>query len=121
MFVESAGDRLLGLQVQQILACAKFAQAQGSVTRIDLKTHGVMSSTAALLAAALEPQLFASLTVQGHINSLALLAEKPIHYNDAPSLFCFGLLEVADIPQLIELLEGVSYHQPGTGLAPLEP
>ena len=121
MFVESAGERLLGLQVQQILACARFAQSQSDVTRLDLKAHGVMTTTAALVAAALEPQRFASLTVQGHINSLALLAEKPIHYNDAPSLFCFGLLEVTDIPQLIELLEGVSYHRPGTGLPPLEP
>lgn len=32
-----------------------------------------------------------------------------MNYDDAPSLFCFSLLEITDIPQLIELLEGVHF------------
>ncbi|UCF15678.1 MAG: acetylxylan esterase [Phycisphaerales bacterium] len=116
MFVESVGYRLLGIQVQQILACATFAQEQTSAAKVDIVAHGVMSTTAALFAAALEPELFENLTVYRNISSLTLLAEKPISYDDAPSLFCFGLLEITDIPQLVELLEGVSFHQPSTGL-----
>jgi len=116
MFVEAAGYRLLGIQVQQILACVTFAQEQTGVAKVDMVAHGLMSTTAALFAAALEPNLFENLTVYGNINSLALLAEKPISYNDAPSLFCFGLLEIIDIPQLVELLEDVHFHQPNTGL-----
>jgi hypothetical protein len=116
MFVESAGYRLLGIQVQQILACATFAQEQTGATKVDIVAHGIMSTTAALIATALEPNLFENLTVHRNISSLTLLAEKPISYEDAPSLFCFGLLEITDIPQLIELLEGVHFHQPSTGL-----
>jgi len=119
MFVESAGYRLLGIQVQQIIACATFAQEQTGGAKVDIVAHGVMSTTAALFAAALEPDLFESLTVHQNMNSLTLLVEKPISYDDAPSLFCFGLLEVTDIPQLIELLEGVHFHQPSTGLESL--
>jgi hypothetical protein len=119
MFVESAGYRLLGIQVQQILACATFAQEQADTAKVEIVAHGIMSSTAALIAAALEPGLFENLTVHRNMSSLTLLAEKSISYNDAPSLFCFGLLEVTDIPQLIELLEGVRYHQPSTGLESL--
>ena len=119
LFVESAGYRLLGIQVQQILACATFAQEQTGAAKIDIVAHGIMSTTAAMFAAALEPDLFENLTVYRNISSLTLLAEKPIDYDDAPSLFCFGLLEVADIGQLVELLEGIHFHQPSTGLESL--
>jgi dienelactone hydrolase len=117
--VASAGYRLLGIQVEQVLACARFAREQTGIAKVDMVAHGVMSTTAGLIAAALEPNLFENLTVYRNISSLALLAEKPIDYDDAPSLFCFGLLEVTDIPQLVALLEGVRFHQPGRFLAPL--
>jgi len=120
MFVESAGYRLLGIQVEQVLNCARLAREQTSVAKIDMVAHGVMSTTSALLAAALEPDLFNNLTVYGNISSLVLLAEKPINYDDAPSLFCFGLLEVTDIPQLVGLLENVRFYQPRRGLAHLQ-
>jgi dienelactone hydrolase len=120
LFVESAGYRLLGIQVEQVLTCARFAREQTSVAKVDLVAHGVMSTTAALLAVALEPDLFNNLTVYGNISSLVLLAEKPVNYDDAPSLFCFGLLEVTDIPQLVGLLESVRFHQPNRGLAHLQ-
>ena len=116
MFVESTGYRLLGIQVEQLLNCARFARKQTRVAKIDMIAHGVMSTTVALFAAALEPELFNNLTVYGNISSLALLAEKPVNYDDAPSLFCFGLLEVTDIPQLVGLLEDVHFHQPRRGL-----
>jgi len=114
--VESAGYSLLGIQVEQVLNCARFAREQTRVTKVDMVAHGLMRTTAALLAAALEPELFDNLTVYGNISSLTLLAEKPANYDDAPSLFCFGLLEVTDIPQLVSLLEDVHFHQPRRGL-----
>jgi hypothetical protein len=120
LFVESTGYRLLGIQVEQILTCARFAREQTRAAKVDMVAHGVMSTTAALLAVALEPDLFNNLTVYGNISSLVLLAEKPVNYDDAPSLFCFGLLEVTDIPQLVGLLESVRFHQPRRGLAHLQ-
>jgi len=120
LLVESAGYRLLGIQVEQVLACARFAQEQIRVAKVDMVAHGMISSTVILLAAALEPNLFQNLTVHGNISSLTLLVEKPINYEDAPSLFCFGLLEVTDIPQLVGLLEDVRFHQPDRYLAPIQ-
>ena len=64
MFVEGVGYRLLGIQARQILACATFAPEQTGVAKIDIVAHGIMSTTAALFAAALEPNLFENLTVQ---------------------------------------------------------
>jgi dienelactone hydrolase len=116
LFVETASYRLLGIQVEQVLSCARFAREQTRVTKVDMVAHGLMSSTAALLAAALEPELFDNLTVYGNISSLVLLAEKPVNYDDAPSVFCFGLLEVTDIPQLVGLLEDIHFQQPRRGL-----
>jgi hypothetical protein len=36
-----------------------------------------------------------------------------MNYEQAPSFFCFGLMEVADVPQIRALMEGVVYRQPG--------
>jgi hypothetical protein len=117
--VESIGFRLLGIQVAQILYCAKEAISQTEVKKVHVVASGRMSKLAAIIAAALEPGLFAELSVGGQINPLRLIIEKSISYKNAPSLFCFGLLEVVNVPQLIALMDGVTFLEAGRGLAPI--
>ena len=112
MLVEAAGHRLLGEQVAQVLACARWSLAHLQRPRVGLVGEGLVASFVCLVAAALEPRLFGSLTVHGNLTSLALLLESAERYESCQSLFCFGLLEVADVPQLVALLEDVSYRQP---------
>jgi hypothetical protein len=57
----------------------------------------------ALVACALKPALVHALETQNLMDSLARLVEWPKAYADAPSLFCFGLLEQFDIADLIDL------------------
>jgi len=64
---------------------------------------GRVSGLAALTTAALTPGRVASLTLPDMLPSLKDLIAKKVSWNDAPSMFCFGLLEVADVPELIEL------------------
>jgi len=117
--VESVGFRLLGIQVAQILSCAKEAISQTKVKRVHVVASGKMSKLAAIIAAALEPGIFADLSTDNQINPLRLIIEKSIPYKNAPSLFCFGLLEVVTMSQLIALMDGVTFLEVGRGLAPI--
>ena len=70
-----------------------------------------MTSLAALTCAALGKGNFESLEIRGMDASLKELVRKNVIYEGAknmfifqsPSLFCFGLLELVDIPELIEM------------------
>ncbi|HEX7008409.1 MAG TPA: hypothetical protein VF184_00410, partial [Phycisphaeraceae bacterium] len=111
MLLESAGHRLLGIQVAQIHACAQLASELTGAQRVDLAAIGTTASFACLVAAALKRELFASLSVARELTTLTRLIEWGERYENHPSLFCFGLLEVADVPELRALLEGMAYIQ----------
>lgn len=112
MLLECAGERVLGVQVAQILACADMVSRQTRVKRIHLVADGIGCAFAALVATALAPAKFRTLTVTGQIQSLSYLMELPLESNMCMGLFCFGLLQKADVPELKALLEDVTYIQP---------
>ena len=119
MLLETAGQRVLGNQVAHILACARLAREAMGRPKIRLFGEGLHASFACLLAAALEPALFESLTVNGNIASLVHVIEAAERYETHQPLFCFGLLEVADVPQLTALLDGLLYEQPSRAVPPV--
>jgi hypothetical protein len=59
----------------------------------------------ALVAAGLEPKAIGRLELLGSLGSLKELVESNTSYNagNGMELFCFGLLEVTDIKQLVAL------------------
>lgn len=101
MLVATAGQRALGLQVGHLLALSGWANDKFGAPRIIAR--GELVSVVALVACALKPALVRALETQNLIDSLARLVEWPKAYADAPSLFCFGLLEQFDIVDLIDL------------------
>jgi hypothetical protein len=107
MLLECAGHRLLGIQVAQILALADWARGQAGSGGLHLTAAGYVMSTAALLAAALHPDRFSRLTLSNLLGTLKSLFDWAERYEQRQSLFCFGLLEVCDLPDLLPLLEGV--------------
>ncbi len=116
MLFESAGQRLLGIQVAQILACAKLVRRRTGIRRIDIVSDGLRTYVASLLAVAIEPSLFRRLTVSSPISSLSELIEIPCRHSDDFPLFCMGLLEVADIKEMKMLLGDVELVQPQRGV-----
>jgi hypothetical protein len=104
MTLSVTGERPLGILVGQIMDVAAWA---GSSRPVHLDATGPVVSFAALCAAALDPSLFSSLYVNGLHDSLRRLIDTPIAYNDAVPLFCFGLLKVVDVPQLVDMTEGL--------------
>ena len=116
MLVNCTGARLLGIQVAQVLAAARLAADRAGADRVQLEGRGLVSAIVTLVAAALEPALFERLTVTGSMLTLGHLIEQRVPYEWAPSAFCPGLLEVADVPELVALLGDVVYVQPQRGV-----
>ena len=112
MVLASAGERPLGILVGQILAVARWA---GGRKRVCLQAAGPIVAFAALCAAALEPKQFAHLHLEGLYDSLKRLIDLPVSYDSAVPLFCFGLLNVVDVPELMVMTEGIPIDIPGRG------
>ncbi len=101
--LNTLGDRPLGLQAEQLSAVVDWARGNLPNNSIRLVAHGRMASMAALMFAALEPGRTESLTTHGLERSLKALLDAAVRYEDAPPVFCTGLLRYADIPDLIRL------------------
>ena len=116
MVLAGAGERPLGVLVGQMLALAKWA---GGRKRVRASAQGILSTFAVMCAAALEPKRFSHLQLNGALDTLERLIDFPVSYTDAVSLFCYGLLKVLDVPDLIALTENVSVDMVDRG--PIKP
>lgn len=99
LLVSAIGERPLGIQSNQIVSIADWA-AEKFGQPVSLVATGERTSLIALAAAAQSDGL-ASVTLHGSLKSLRQVIERNIAVNQQPELFCFGLLEEFDIPQLI--------------------
>lgn len=103
MILASTGERPLGIQVGQLLALIDWARRRYRCRVVHLTAVGTVVPVAALMAAALDPGSIADYRADRLMVSLHGLIDWPVAYNDAPSLFCFGLLAEFDLPDLVEL------------------
>jgi dienelactone hydrolase len=103
LLVGAVGERPLGLQASQLAAVARWAASRYEGLPITLAAVGPRTSTAALVAASLEAKTIAAVELQQALGSLKEVIEKNWVVNQAPELFCFGLLEVSDLKQLVAL------------------
>ena len=119
MMISAAGRRTLGIQVSQLKAVLEWLRQNHPADPIGVVAVGRMAGLAALTSAALYPGCCESVRVVGLEPSLKELANVPVTYDEAPSLFCFGLLEVADVADLIALAAPcrVEMVEPATGPA----
>jgi dienelactone hydrolase len=111
--VGGMGERPLGIEVAQLIAIAKNAKTRSSNGKVALETQGFRSQTVALIAAALEPDLFSALAMHGGMSSLSYLLEKPVGYEDAPDLFCLDLFKYFDVDSLTRLASPVAVSNIG--------
>lgn len=103
--LNTLGDRPLGVQVAQLSACVDWACGRFAQESVRLITHGRMASMAALVFAAITPRRVQSVELHGLERSLKKLADAAVQYEDAPPIFCAGLLQLLDIPEMIRLAE----------------
>lgn len=103
LLVASVGERPLGIQASQIAAIARWLREERNQTSVIVQSEGPRSSLFTLVAAAIEPKAISGVRLKGSMGSLKQIIEEDKSVNQAPELFCFGLLEQFDIKQLAKL------------------
>ncbi len=101
MLLSTVGDRLLGLQAAQVAAVCRWAGVEAGPVK--LVAVGPRVSLMALVAAGLEAKAVGSVEVSNPPGSLKEAIEANRQYSETPEVFCFGLLEAADVAQLAAL------------------
>jgi dienelactone hydrolase len=97
------GDRPLGMRSAQLVEISHWFQKMAGSQKIRLEATGIRSQVVALVAAALEPNLFSSVVVHEGMPSLGYLVETPVQYGEAPELFCLDLYKEFDLERLTAL------------------
>ncbi len=89
-------------RAEDILVCARFLSTYQGANKVHLMSIG-HTGPAALHAAALEPQLFASVTLKNSLVSWADVVATPTAVNQFRNLV-FGSQKVYDLPDLVNTL-----------------
>lgn len=104
LLVATVGDRSLGLQSSQLAAVTRWSAGRDSGSPITLLAIGPRTGVACLVAAAMETQAVGSVELRQSLGSLKEVLERNWVVNEAPELFCFGLLECCDVKELTALV-----------------
>jgi dienelactone hydrolase len=98
--LDAVGDRPIGMEAAQLITLARWACARAGVSKVRLEAAGIRNQGIALVAAALEPELFSDISIQKGMRSLSYLLDLPVEYHHAPELFCLDLYKNFDIDSL---------------------
>jgi hypothetical protein len=103
LLIATVGDRPLGIQANQLLSVARWADAEKKGP-VSLLAVGPRSGAIALAAAALEPKAIERVELHAPLGSLKEVIEQNRSIEQSPELFCFGLLERFDVKHLAALV-----------------
>jgi dienelactone hydrolase len=104
ILIAALGERPLGLQASQVAAAARWLETERNLGPVSLVTVGPRSSLFGIIAAALEPESIAGVETHGAFASLKDVITGDLSGDKTPELFCFGLLQEFDIPQIEALI-----------------
>jgi hypothetical protein len=99
LLVATVGDRALGIEAGEVAAVARWAKEQFKVLP-EVQTVGARSGFVSLVAKAAEPKSLGLLKPAPGVESLHDLIRTNATVAEKPEMFCFGLLESFDVPQL---------------------
>jgi hypothetical protein len=99
LMIATVGERALGIESGELAAAARWAADQFKAVP-SVHTIGPRSSLVVLVAAAMEPRALSTLERSQQIESLHDIIKNNWTILEYPELFCFGLLESFDVPQL---------------------
>jgi Acetyl xylan esterase (AXE1) len=93
----TVGERSLGMEAAQLTRVAQWLRSQSGHAQGRLEVTGIRSQAVALVAAAMEPDLFSEVVVRQGLHSWSEIFAKPVRYQDAPELFCLDLYKYFDL------------------------
>ncbi|PYV40138.1 MAG: hypothetical protein DMG06_21130, partial [Acidobacteria bacterium] len=94
------GDRPVGLEAAQLIEITQWMKGRSKTSKVRLESNGMRNQVVALIAAALEPNLFSEIVIREGMASLSYLLEKPVEYHEAADLFCLDLYKDFDLDRL---------------------
>lgn len=104
MLLATVGERPLGIQSAQVVAAARYFARVFVTESVSIESAGATTSLIARCAAAIDGgQVISAVTTKGEAESLHDFLKPGPSYGGTPEVYCFGLLEYFDIPQLIQL------------------
>ena len=99
LLAATVGQRALGIEAAQVTAVSRWA-AQTFKSTPALHSIGPRTSLVALVAKALDPKASGELKPAQHIEDLNGILLNNWTVGDKPEMFCFGLLEHFNVPQI---------------------
>ena len=78
----------LGLEAAQLIGITHWAQHHWHPSRVMLESSGYRMQVVSLVAGALEPNLFKSITIHKGMHSLNYILDKPVSSAKVPDMFC---------------------------------
>jgi len=94
-----ATARLAWRQLSSLESLAGLRSVQGAA-KVRIETEGIRTQVIALVAAALEPDLFSEIVTRQGLHSLSYVFDLPIEFEQAPELFCLDLYKEFDVDSL---------------------
>ena len=94
------GERPLGMRAAELDRITRWARERAGVSKVRLEVGGMRSQVAAMVAAALDPQLFSTIVVRNGMHSLGYLLDLPVGFDQAPELFCLDFYKYFDLDSL---------------------
>ena len=104
LLIGAVGERPLGIQASQLNAVAQWAKAGRANETVTVLARGPRNSLIALVAAGVSPAAIDHLELRSPLASLKEIIEQNWNVDQKPEMFCFGLLELFDVPQLEALV-----------------
>jgi len=105
--IDGVGERPIGLQTAQLVRIAHWAAQRTALPQVRVEADGIRSQLDALIAAAIEPQLFSKVAVHHGVKSLRYVLDHPVTFYDAPEIFCLDLYKEFDLDRISALAGSV--------------
>ena len=103
MLIATVGQRPLGIQVRQLQALVEWVCQKYQISQVSLQSQGWNSGIVALATSGLSPGRIKTINATDALIDLKVLVKHHLDYEDHPALFCFGLLEEFNVPELMAL------------------
>ncbi len=96
----AVGAPPLGLEAAQLIGITRWAQQQWHPSQIALESSGYRMQVVSLVAGALEPHLFRSITIHKGMQSLSYILDSSVSSGKVPDMFCRDLYKDFDLNML---------------------
>ena len=101
----AVGTPPLGLEAAQLIGITEWARQRWHPSQVTLESSGPRMQVVSLVAGALDPQLFKSITIHKGMHSLSYILDKPLRSTEVPDLFCLDLYKDFDLNTLKAIAE----------------